>query len=88
MPDLETLQKRHIKRQMDSVHKGNRSRKGTLKRLVDSVHEEKKPFGCTICGASFTQNVKLEGHLESVYESIGHIRTLSFLECNCDFFPS
>ena len=40
---------------------------------MDSVHEEKKPFGCTICGASFTQNVKLEGHLESVHESIGHI---------------
>ena len=67
---------------------GIRSRKGTLRRLVDSVHEEKKPFGCTICGASFTQNVKVEGHLESVHESIGHIRTLSFLKGNCDLFPS
>ena len=45
------LQKRHIKRHMDSVHKEN------------------KPFGCTTCGASFTQNAQLKVHWELVHES-------------------
>ena len=53
---------------------------------MDSVHEEKKPFGCTICGASFTQNVKLEGHLESVHESTGHDRTLSIWKATVTSF--
>ena len=26
------------------------------KAFCNPVHEEKKPFGCTICGASFKQN--------------------------------
>ena len=50
-------------------------RKGTLKGLVDSFHEEKKLFECTTCGARFTQNAQLKGNLESVHKSSVNIRT-------------
>ena len=39
-----------------------------LKRHVESVHEEKKPFMCNICSAIYARNETLKSHKTSVHE--------------------
>ena len=46
------------------------SRKGVLKRHIETVHEGKKPFICGYCNASFTQKGDLKRHVLSVHEGV------------------
>ena len=39
-----------------------------LKAHIESVHEGKKPFHCTICDSSFRRNTHLTRHIASVHE--------------------
>ena len=41
-----------------------------LKRHISGVHDKIKPHQCATCGASFTENGKLERHISSVHEKI------------------
>ena len=39
-----------------------------MKNHVDIVHEGKRPYLCTLCGAKYTTNQILRCHIETVYE--------------------
>ena len=38
--------------------------------LVESVHEGKKPYRCSICDYNFSQKNNLKAHVESVHENV------------------
>ena len=41
-----------------------------LRRHIQLVHEEKKPFKCHICQNTFTSSQSLKGHISSIHEGI------------------
>ena len=46
---------------------------------MNTVHQVKKPFECTICDASFTQKTSISAHMTSLHEG-----NKSFNCNNCD----
>ena len=46
------------------------SQKSTLKRHMESVHENKKPYKCLICDYSCSQKRYLKTHMEAVHENM------------------
>ena len=43
------------------------TRQATLKRHIQSVHEEKKPHRCSICDCNFSQKGNLKQHIKLVH---------------------
>ena len=41
---------------------------GSLKMHIDTVHEGKKPYKCSLCDNSFSQKSNLKMHIDSVHE--------------------
>jgi uncharacterized Zn-finger protein len=41
-----------------------------MKKHVETVHEGKKPFKCTICNSCYTRKTTLNKHMKTVHENM------------------
>ena len=55
------------------------STRGNLKRHINGVHRNLRPFECDICGESFQQQTNLDDHIAAIHED------LKLIDCpHCD----
>ena len=88
-------QKTHLTTHIDSVHLKKKNylcprspceyastRKGTLEKHVQAVHDKIKPFTCEVCSQKFNQKAHMTAHLDAI-----HLKRK--LQCpDCDYAAS